>query len=173
VSDINWAAEQLTADYVGTFDLRFSEGFRTSLSWGGQSVVNRETSLGASGRTLPGPGDHVVSSGARFTASESRSRVVNAGIFAQSLFDFNDRYFLTVALRIDGNSAFGDDFGLQPYPRATFSWVMSDEGFWPEGLGELKARITWGHAGRAPGAFDAVRTWGNPSHGSARRHSIR
>jgi len=159
VSDINWAAEQLTADYVGTYDLRLSDAFRTSLSWGGQSVVSRETNLGASGRTLPGPGDHVVSSGATFTASESRSRVVNAGVFAQSLFDLNDKYFLTVALRIDGNSAFGDDFGLQPYPRATFSWVMSDESFWPADLGELKARVAWGHAGRAPGAFDAVRTW--------------
>ena len=159
VSDINWAAEQLTADYVGTYDLRLSDAFRTSLSWGGQSVVSRETNLGASGRTLPGPGDHVVSSGATFTASESRSRVVNAGVFAQSLFDLNDKYFLTVALRIDGNSAFGDDFGLQPYPRATFSWVMSDEDFWPADLGELKARVAWGHAGRAPGAFDAVRTW--------------
>jgi len=159
VSDISWSAEQLTADYVGSFDLRLSEAFRTSLSWGGQSVVNREVNLGASGRILPGPGEHTVNSGATFTATESRTRVVNAGVFAQTLFDLNDRYFLTIALRIDGNSAFGDDFGLQPYPRATFSWVTSDEDFWPNGLGQLKMRAAWGHAGRAPGAFDAVRTW--------------
>jgi TonB-dependent SusC/RagA subfamily outer membrane receptor len=159
VSDISWTAEQLTADYVGTFDWRLTESLRTSLSWGGQSVVSREVNLGASGRILPGPGEHTVSSGATFTATESRTRVVNAGLFAQSLFDFKDRYFLTVALRIDGNSAFGDDFGLEQYPRATFSWVTSDEDFWPENLGELKIRAAWGHAGRAPGAFDAVRTW--------------
>ena len=159
VSDISWKAEQLTADYVGSFDWRLSQALRTSISWGGQSVVNREVNLGASGRILPGPGDHTVSSGATFTASESRTRVVNAGIFGQTLFDLKDRYFLTVALRIDGNSAFGDDFGLQPYPRATFSWVTSDEDFWPENFGELKLRAAWGHAGRAPGAFDAVRTW--------------
>ena len=36
---------------------------------------------------------------------------------------------------------------------------MSDEGFWPQDLGEMKVRVAWGHAGRAPGAFDAVRTW--------------
>ena len=159
VSDQAWTAEQLTADYVGTFDWQLSNALRTSLSWGGQSVVNREVNLGASGRVLPGPGEHVVSSGATYVASEERQRVVNAGLFAQSLFDLNDRYFLTVAIRVDGNSAFGEDFGLQPYPRATFSWVTSDESFWPEGWGELKLRAAWGHAGRAPGAFDAVRTW--------------
>ena len=159
VSDIAWVAEQLTTDYVGTFDLRLNDDLRTSLSWGGQSVVSRETNLGASGRSLPGPGEHTVSSGATYTASESRLRVVNAGFFGQGLIDFRDRYFLTLALRIDGNSAFGENFGLQPYPRATFSWVASDESFWPVDLGELKFRVAWGHAGRAPGAFDAVRTW--------------
>ena len=158
VSDIAWTAEQLTADYVGTLDWRLNTDLRTSVSWGGQWVANKEVNLGASGRTLPGPGDHVVSSGATYTASEQRSRVVNAGIFGQTLFDLKDRYFLTVAMRVDGNSAFGEDFGLQAYPRATFSWVMSDEDFYP-GTGELKVRAAWGHAGRAPGAFDAVRTW--------------
>ena len=159
VSDRTWTAEQLTADYVGSFDLRLTESFRTSLSWGGQSIVARDTDLGASTNTLPGPGEHTVTSGASYQAREARSRVVNAGIFGQTLLDFSDRYFLTLALRIDGNSAFGEDFGLQPYPRATFSWVMSDEGFWPQDLGEMKVRVAWGHAGRAPGAFDAVRTW--------------
>ncbi len=159
ISDRTWTAEQLTADYVGSFDLRLTETFRTSLSWGGQSVVARDTDLGASSNSLPGPGEHTVSSGASYQAQESRSRVVNAGIFGQTLLDFSDRYFVTLALRIDGNSAFGSDFGLQPYPRATFSWVMSDEAFWPQDMGEMKVRLAWGHAGRAPGAFDAVRTW--------------
>ena len=159
VSDRTWTAEQLTADYVGSFDLRLTESFRTSLSWGGQSVVARDTDLGASTNALPGPGEHTVTSGASYQAREARSRVVNAGIFGQTLLDFSDRYFLTLALRIDGNSAFGSDFGLQPYPRATFSWVMSDESFWPQDMGEMKVRVAWGHAGRAPGAFDAVRTW--------------
>ena len=148
VSDRNWTAEQLTADYVGSFDLRLTESFRTSISWGGQSIVARDTDLGASTNTLPGPGEHTVTSGASYQAREARSRVVNAGIFGQTLLDFSDRYFLTLALRIDGNSAFGEDFGLQPYPRATFSWVMSDEGVlaagpWrDEGPGRLGTRGT-------------------------------
>lgn len=161
VSGRQWTAEQLTLDYVGTYDWRFNPGFRTSLSWGGQTVANEEADVGASGDFLPGPGEHVANSGAVISAQEVRARVINAGVFLQSLFDFNDRYFLTVAVRVDGNSAFGSGFGLQPYPRATLSHVLSDEAFWPEGWGEVKLRAAYGHAGRAPGAFDAVRTW-NP-----------
>lgn len=159
VSDISWSAQQLTADYAGSFEQPLTDEVRANFSFGGQWIVSKEAELGASGRTLPGPGEHTVTSGATYTARENRTRVVTGGFFGQTLFDFRDKYFLTVALRIDGNSAFGEDFGLQPYPRATLSWVASDEGFWPEDLGELKVRAAWGHAGRAPGAFDAVRTW--------------
>ncbi len=159
VSNQEWTAESLTADYVGTFDWPVSEAFHASLSWGGQAVVNQENDLGATGAGLPGPGEHTVNSGSTILALETRLRTINAGFFGQTLFGLDDRYFLTLALRVDGNSAFGSGFGLQPYPRATFSWVASDESFWPEGLGEMKVRFAYGHAGRAPGAFDAVRTW--------------
>jgi hypothetical protein len=37
--------------------------------------------------------------------------------------------------------------------------VISDEKFWPEKAGTLKLRLAYGQAGRAPGAFDAVKTW--------------
>ena len=44
------------------------------------------------------------------------------------------------------------------YPKASASWILSDESFWPD-LGEFKLRAAYGQSGRAPGAFDAVRTW--------------
>lgn len=159
VSTRSWTNDLLTADYVGTYDWRLTNTFRASLSWGGQAVVHQQIDVGATGDVLPGPGEHTVNSGADIVAQEERLRTINAGFFAQSLFDLNDRYFLTLALRVDGNSAFGEGFGLQPYPRATFSYVVSDEPFWPASLGEVKLRAAYGHAGRAPGAFDAVRTW--------------
>jgi TonB-dependent starch-binding outer membrane protein SusC len=162
VSNQRWSNRTLNVDYVGTADVRFSEAFRTSFSWGGQWVEEETLSVSARGDGLPGPGLPTVESGAQRFGYEERFRVVNAGFFFQNLFDLRDRYFLTVALRVDGNSAFGEGLGLQPYPRATFSYVLSDEAFWPDDrFGEVKLRAAWGHAGRAPGAFDAVRTW-NP-----------
>ncbi|MFN8581370.1 MAG: TonB-dependent receptor [Gemmatimonadaceae bacterium] len=85
--------------------------------------------------------------------------MVNAGGFGQLLVDFKNRYFLTAGLRIDGNSAFGRDFGLQNYPKVSVSWVASEESYWPKWIPEMKLRAAWGQSGRAPGAFDAVRTW--------------
>jgi hypothetical protein len=48
--------------------------------------------------------------------------------------------------------------GLQHYPKVSASYVVSDEGFYPKALGTLKLRAAYGEAGRAPGAFDALRT---------------
>src|SRR5690606_9455311 len=50
-------------------------------------------------------------------------------------------------------------FGLQAYPKVSGSWVLSDEDFWNPSWGQMKLRAAYGQSGRAPGAFDAVRTW--------------
>jgi TonB-dependent starch-binding outer membrane protein SusC len=92
---------------------------------------------------------------------EEREKVWNAGFFLQNVFDFSDKYFLTLGGRVDGHSAFGEGFGLQFYPKAGATWVMSDEDFWPDAWGDFRLRTAYGQSGRAPGAFDAVRTW-NP-----------
>jgi hypothetical protein len=67
---------------------------------------------------------------------------------------------------VDGNSAFGSGFGLQVYPKASASWVISDEAFWNPSWGSVKLRTAYGQSGRAPGAFDAVRTWASQGFGS-------
>jgi len=151
--------QTLTFDYVGNLSFALGGDLRSTLSWGGQSVAEDVRETSAQGENFPGPGKPVVSSGGTTLGFEERRRVVNAGVFAQNLFDFRDRYFLTLGLRVDGNSAFGEDFGLQLYPKASFSWVISEENFFPATLGSLKLRAALGQAGRAPGAFDAVRTW--------------
>ena len=75
----------------------------------------------------------------------------------------DERLFVTLGARLDGNSAFGDDFGLQFYPKAGLSWVVSDYGFWNiDAVDELRLRAAIGSSGLQPGAFDAQRTW-NPN----------
>ncbi|MEW5918535.1 MAG: TonB-dependent receptor, partial [Gemmatimonadota bacterium] len=150
--------QNLTFDYTGSYVRPFS-GLRSTLSWGGQWVTteNRETS--AYGENFPGPGKPIVSSAGTTLGFEERQRVINGGFFGQVLLDMKDRYFLTIGGRVDGNSAFGENFGLQYYPRASFSWVASEESFWPTWNSAMKFRVAYGQSGRAPGAFDAVRTW--------------
>lgn len=159
LSDQRYNTNTLTFDYVGSYRLDIGSSASTTLSFGGQSVTNEEVNTIAKGDNLPGPGEATVSNTAIQNGVEERTRIINAGLFGQALFAFRDRYFVTVGGRVDGNSAFGSGFGLQAYPKISGSYVISDEEFWPDKLGTMKLRAAYGQSGRAPGAFDAVRTW--------------
>ena len=102
-----------------------------------------------------------LSSASITLANESREKIQTGGGFVQNVLSVKDRYFLTLGLRGDYNSVFGQEIQgiLQIFPKASLSYVISDESFWPLALGQLKLRGAWGQAGRAPGTFDAVRTW--------------
>lgn len=149
----------LTADYAGNYVRPLMTDLRGTLSWGGQWVATEQRETSAYGENFPGPGKPTVNSGGTRLGFEDRQRVVNAGFFGQLLFDLKNRYFLNVGGRVDGNSAFGENFGLQYYPKAQVSWVASEESFWPKWNSAMKFRVAYGQAGRAPNAFDAVRTW--------------
>ena len=61
---------------------------------------------------------------------------------------------------MDGSSAFGENFGLQAYPKASLSYVISDEDWFAlPAVTTLRLRGGFGMAGTQPGAFDAVRTY--------------
>lgn len=168
VSDV-FQKRLLTFDYVGTYSFDIQESIRSNFSWGGQAIGNDLRQVTASGQNFPGAAEPTVSSAAVRLSEEEREKVWNAGFFFQNVLDISDRYFLTLGVRVDGNSAFGEGFGLQTYPKASASWIVSDEGFWADSWGSLKLRTAYGQSGRAPGTFDAVRTWdpvgfiGNPA----------
>lgn len=155
----NFANRLLTFDYVGNFRFQLSESLRSNFSWGGQAVGEEKTTVEAWGEGFPGATAPTVNSAAVTLGFEEREKVWNAGFFVQNVFDIQDKYFITLGARVDGNSAFGEGFGLQFYPKAAGTWVVSDEAFWPEAFGDFRFRTAYGQSGRAPGAFDAVRTW--------------
>jgi TonB-linked SusC/RagA family outer membrane protein len=154
-------------DYVGTLGFNVSSGIRSTLSFGAQAVQTEKENGETVGRHFPGPGEYTLSTAAtRWDMGQRKVRVITGGFFAQDQLGFADRYFLTLGVRVDGNSAFGEDLGFEIYPKVSGSWVLSDEGFWPESFGQVKLRGALGFAGRAPGAFDKVRTWSANNFGS-------
>ena len=167
ISDRQNIYQTLTFDYAGNYNRALTEAVRGTLSWGGQSVTTENRSTAAYGETFPGPSKPTVDDAGLTLGFEDRTRVVNAGFFGQALFDMRDKYFLTVGARVDGNSAFGKSFGLQTYPKASFSWVASDESFWPDWNSSMKFRAALGQSGRAPGAFDAAKTWASVGWGTS------
>jgi hypothetical protein len=122
---------------------------------------DRDKFLSITGNDFSGPGDPTLGSAARPTLGRvSRPRVVNAGLFLQQMFGWRDRAFVTGGLRVDGNSAFGSGLGLQQYPKISAAYVVSEEPFWPtQWISTFKVRGALGESGKAPGAFDAARTW--------------
>jgi outer membrane receptor protein involved in Fe transport len=166
LSQTNWTRKFLSIDLASSYRKEFGSTWVSTTSVGGQLFQDNLLQTGIGASEFSGPGDPVITSGAiRTVGTDTRRRVVNAGLFAQEQIGWRDRAFLTLGLRVDGNSAFGSDFGLQPYPKVGVSYVLSEHSFWPTDKWEtFKLRAALGESGKAPGAFDAVRTW-NPIAG--------
>lgn len=165
MSNRNWTSNVTTVDLVNNADFELTSDLSTRLSVGGQYVNTDTRSVWGYAENFSSPGEPTLSDGASTLSFEQRVREINAGAFMQDVLRYKGRYFLTLGLRIDGNSSFGDDFGLQTYPKASLSYVLSQESFWSEDWGTLRLRAAYGHAGQAPGTFDAVRTWASEPWG--------
>jgi outer membrane receptor protein involved in Fe transport len=161
IQNQRWSNQTISTDWVNSYDFNLTSDLKITASAGTQYVNSQVSDVVAYSENFPAPTIPTVASGSLKLSDENRQRVITGGAFAQSLIGFKDRFFLTFGARIDGNSAFGKDFGFQTYPKVSGSWVTSEEGFWNQNLGTLKLRAAFGSAGRAPGAFAAVQTW-NP-----------
>ena len=77
---------------------------------------------------------------------------------AQEQLDWRERAFLTVAARVDKNSAFGRNNGTTVYPSANASYVISEEPWFPRvpGLDRLRLRTSIGQAGLPPATTAAL-----------------
>ena len=98
-------------------------------------------------------------SGANADASEALIEAVTLGFYGQQQVGWNDRFFLTGALRLDASSTFGEDERWQVYPKLSGSWLLSEEPFWQDlGAGwisELRLRSALGFAGNQPSLGNA------------------
>lgn len=91
--------------------------------------------------------------------SDRQSEVNIQGASIQQTFSFNDKIFITGGVRVDAASPFGTNISTQIYPKASFSYLLSDEAFWKESLGMIntfKIRAAYGEAGNltALGPYD-------------------
>jgi outer membrane receptor protein involved in Fe transport len=107
------------------------------------------------------PGTQTAAAGAEPNAASATTLQKTLGIFAEEALGFNDRLFVTAAVRSDQNSAFGTDFQSVWYPKASISWILSDESFFPQlsWLNSLRLRTAYGSSGVQPGPNDALRTF--------------
>ena len=138
-------------------------------------------------------GVRIMSGAGTIHADEWLSYLHSNGAYIQDNVGLFNRYYLDLGLRIDYNTAFGEQVGWQAYPKIGLSYIMSDEP-WMQTLRQegwvnsLKFMTNYGVAGSYPPAFEYQRTIdvssyldkqantfgknGNPNLGPEKKHSF-
>jgi TonB-linked SusC/RagA family outer membrane protein len=155
----------LTLDYAANIKYGWSEALRLTTSVGLQHYRSEISTITATATTFPAGPITTVSGGATTSGLEDFQANATVGMFVQQQAAWNNRVFLTAAMRGDDNSAFGKSFSAAYYPKLSASWVVSEEPWWHVPvLGDLRLRAALGAAGTQPGTFDAARLY-DPSVG--------
>ena len=150
----------VTVDYRGSLKNTLRQWITSDLAGGVQGDFANTIRVTANGTNFPAPGVRTVGAAAIKTGDETRVKTVNAGVFTQETVGLWDRLYLTGGVRVDGNSAFGNDFKYQAYPKASAAYNISEESFWPTSyVPTLKLRVAYGTSGTAPNQFAADRTY--------------
>ncbi|HEY7235214.1 MAG TPA: SusC/RagA family TonB-linked outer membrane protein [Gemmatimonadaceae bacterium] len=154
VTDNQTKLRNLSAKISSTSTYNFRSWINFQTSVGGDYTNIEVDSVRTNGTLLPPGGSTVGAAATRAASNGQPTAVKTLGIYAQEQAGFNDRLFLTAAVRTDQNSAFGTNFQHVVYPKASLSWIVSDEGFFPHytWLDQLRLRTAYGASGVQPGA---------------------
>ncbi|MGH7647028.1 MAG: SusC/RagA family TonB-linked outer membrane protein, partial [Gemmatimonadaceae bacterium] len=149
-----------TYDYAATAKVGVSS-FNFASSVGAQYYTKKYEFVSASGSVFAAQGLTAINS---LTSGLGTGQDVTEnntlGFYAQEVIGWKDRRYLTLALRSDKNSAFGADFKRAYYPKASVSWVISDEPFFHVNwLNSFRVRAAYGETGQQPDQFSALRTY--------------
>jgi hypothetical protein len=150
-----------TLDYSLTVTLPLTPSLQSATSAGLQYFEENRRDLTLSGDEYAVPSLSTISGANLRTASEDFVENITVGTFVQNEFNWEDRIFITAAVRFDDNSAFGTNFDAAIYPKLSGSWVVSDEAFWSEPIGMTSFRLrgAWGKSGQQPDAFAAAKLY--------------
>ena len=149
-----------TVDYSATVKRSWTDSWATETAGGLQYYNRRTVSAVASGTDFALAGLSAVNATATRNSSGSTSEETSVGVFVQQQASWNGRIFLTAAVRADDHSAFGQDFDLVYYPKASATWVISEEDFFNlPSVTSMRLRAAWGSSGQQPAAFAALRTF--------------
>lgn len=153
----------LTAEVTGQYNVEI-ENFSFVTTAGGQFFRDEDHQVLYTGTNVR-DGATSISQAATTESNEFLSEVVNFGYYLQENIGFKNRYFVEFGLRGDGNTAFGENVGMQYYPKAGLSYLVSAEPFFLDLFDSsvfsyMKLKANYGVAGNFPQPFAHERTIG-------------
>lgn len=103
-------------------------------------------------------GYHALQFGTTPTIYNNDTRYTGDGLMGRLNYSLYDTYLLTLSIRRDGFSAFGQQNPYAIFPAAAFAWVASNEKFFHVSwVNNLKLRASWGVNGnRDIGIYSAL-----------------
>jgi TonB-linked SusC/RagA family outer membrane protein len=148
---------QTSVDLGATARARLSPSWGSKTSVGAQFFRNQNEGTFLAGFGLS-PGSQTITGAALTEGSSQTVEERSIGTYVEQELSLHDRLFLTGALRFDDHSAFGKNFDATAYPKASASWLISEEPFFHlSWLSTLRLRSAFGVSGRQPGTIDALR----------------
>ncbi len=154
----------LNQDITLNYDLNATKDLTRTIvstsSFGAQYLANTFRRTDSYGMDLGATGIRSLSRAAVTSSGEQFSEQKSIGFYGQEQVAWRDRLFATAAVRVDNNSAFGSELNRVFYPKASLSYVISEEPFFHMPLvNDLRLRVAWGQAGNSPGPFDALQSY--------------
>jgi len=99
----------------------------------------------------------ITINGGQFADNDFQRGFANYGAYISENIGLWDKIFIDLGLRIDGNTAFGDEIGLLYLPKFGASYSPSEEKFWKNTfdntISSFKIRGNWGQATNFPTPF--------------------
>ncbi|MFW6192389.1 MAG: SusC/RagA family TonB-linked outer membrane protein [Gemmatimonadota bacterium] len=147
----------LTLQGTSTADFELSDEVTSSTTAGVQWFDEQQTNIFITCQDFPAGSPacdnsrDLLKTGGEDFFTEERT----LGIFGEQQFAWRNRLFVTGGVRIDNNSAFGENLDAEVLPNASLSYVMSDEEWFPEFFEQFKVRGAWGQSAEQPGTNDA------------------
>jgi TonB-linked SusC/RagA family outer membrane protein len=158
--DSRTATTNLSFDLGSTANFQPRTWLNSKTTIGAQYISQASDLSEAYGEQLP-PGATDLDDAVTHDGTEETTTQKTLGFFVEEALAFNDRLYVTGALRTDQNSAFGTNFQQVYYPKASISWIASQESFFPRPgwLDEFRLRAAYGASGTQPGPNDGLRSF--------------
>jgi hypothetical protein len=147
-----WKRRLGTVDYAMTHVFAPDQELRSALTVGGQLVADDIRSELVTSEGYPPSGVTTHADADTVSWFENAGSTSTAGAFAQNVLGYQDRYFVTLGLRIDRHEVRGESF-VRVNQKVGGTWVASDESFWPTSLGALRLRGAYGRSSAGPSPF--------------------